>query len=44
MEGGYRMVYLLSLWKAEKQIADGIHSLIDLQEKEPWKLDVDWDT
>ena len=38
------MVYLTSLWKAEKQIAEGINALIDQQENEPWKLNVDWDT
>ena len=37
------MVYLMSLWQAEKKIATSISALFHLQEGQPWKLDVDWE-
>lgn len=43
LEGGYRMVYLMYLWKAEKKIASSISTLFHLQEGQPWKLDVEWE-
>ncbi|XP_053398200.1 DNA helicase B-like [Mercenaria mercenaria] len=44
VENGERHVFLVVLWKAENNIARGINSLIKQDERQPWKLEVDWET
>ena len=44
VENGERHVFLVTLWMSENKIAHGINSLIKQNEKQPWLLEVNWDT
>ncbi|XP_052808571.1 DNA helicase B-like isoform X2 [Mya arenaria] len=44
VEGSRRLVYLMTLWKAEQKIAKGVDKLIRLNTEQPWELDVDFNS
>jgi len=43
VEGGRRLVYLMTLWQAENKIARGINKLITSNTEQPWDLQVHFD-
>ena len=41
--GSSRRVYLYTLWKAERDIANGVQELFRIHRRDPWSLGVDFE-